>query len=1067
MIRSQTSRRLAFTTSLLLSTAISPAAFAQSITILDGSSYANSGHVDNVEGEGDVGTFENTATGEIADPAGYAASIVGNVASFINAGTISGDDGAVLIGGGVTTFSNTATGTIIAVGGSAIDITGPVESFTNAGTVTGGYIGIWFGDEVASFINAASGSITGADDHGVVFEGGVKDFQNAGSILGDLDGVNISGEVTSFTNAAGGTIVGTNASGIYLDGAVGTFSNAGSITGGGAGVIIEGDVGAFANSGSISGGGVGLLVNGATNAFSNSGSIAATEAGVKFEGDVASFRNEAGGVIKSATLEAVGLTGNTGAFVNAGTIDGGEGGIYSYGRIADFNNTASGTISGNTDAGVIAIGGVDRFTNAGRISGRSGIYFGEDVGSFANLASGVITGDENAVLFAENLTSFNNAGVLLGSGAPAVLVYGDVASFVNSGKIASTNSGVHIEGGVDNFSNSGSISGTARDGVRILGQVAAFNNAAGGRIESTDQFGVYLKQGVENFTNAGTISAGSSALFFAKSVGSFFNAASGTIVGGDNALFLPGTVNAFRNAGVMRGLGIAPVVLIAETAKSFENSGLIEGADWGVGLSEVDSFLNTGTIIGGDGGRGIGVSVGFNLDDNPARKFVNTGTIEGANIATLFTGGVNMTNAGVLRGGFAAFISDGVNDDYLTLLTGSQIFGALSFGGGYDTLDFSGFTGNTLLDVYGLETVVPGDRNYVDTRFDDPANGGAAGQIAIFDISGIDNKAVGRELGDVAASVRGIVGGQLAQEYARSQAPVAPLGYAATKPTTGAAAALSGFETAPRSDVSVWSTAVAGGSSDKDTLDLNSRYGGLAVGSHTRVNDNLILGGIAGYFGSTSRVHGGAEKLDSQTGVLGIYGKTAVGVIDLDFAVLGGVSSHTSKREVVAILSIETASGEFTSVFIAPSLGVSLPVLSKDATTVSLRGEASYVAGLTTGYTETGSSMNLTVAGQSIGFLDVRVGVEVHHELGRNAALVAKAGVLGQANLGSSNVSVTTLGHSVDAGSPGTSSFGIYGGVGFDAALSDNFTLKVSLDGVARADGRNSLSANIGIGGKF
>jgi len=1067
MIRSQTSRRLAFTTSLLLGTAITSAALGQSITILDGGSYTNSGPVDYVEGIGDVGTLENTATAQITGPSDASVDITGNVDSLINAGIISNDDNAVRIGGGATSFSNSATGTISAASGSAIDITGPVGSFSNAGTITGGHIGIWFGDEVDSFINAASGAITGGDDHGVIFDGGVKNFQNAGSILGGLDGVNIAGDVTSFTNAAGASITGTGASGIFLNGAVGTFTNAGSITGDGAGVIIEGDAAAFTNTGSISAVGAGLLINGATNAFTNSGSIAATDAAARFQGDVASFRNEAGGVITSATQEAVSLSGNTGAFFSAGIIDGALGGIYSQGRIADFINTATGAISGNADAGLIAIDGVDRFTNAGRISGTSGIYFGEDVGSFTNLASGTITGDENAVLFAENLTAFNNAGVLLGATAPAVLVYGDVASFTNSGQIASTHSGVHIEGGVDRFTNSGRISGTVADGVRILGQVASFTNAAGARIESADQFAVYLEQGAENFTNAGTIQAGSSALFFADSIGNFFNAASGTIVGGDNALFLSGGLNSFRNAGVMRGLGIAPVVLVADPVKSFENSGIIAGAGKGVGLSAVDSFLNTGTITGGDGGLGVGVSVGYGLDDNAARNFVNTGTIEGANIATLFTGGVNMTNAGVLRGGFAALISSGVNDDYLTLLTGSQIFGVLSFGGGYDTLDFSGFTGNTVLDVGGLEAVVPGNRNYIDTRFDDPLTGGTAGKIAIFDLTGLDNKAVGRELGDITVAVRGIVGAQLSGDYARQQTPVAPLGYVATKPATGAAAALADFAPAPRSDISVWATALAGGSSDKDEFDLNSRYGGLLVGSHTAINDNLILGGLAGYFGSTSSVLGGQEKLDSQTGILGLYGKTALGVIDLDFAVLGGVSSHTSKREVVANHTIETASGDFTSVFIAPSLGVSLPVLSKDATSVSLRGEASYVAGLTSGYTETGSSMNLTVGGQSIGFLDVRVGVEVRHEFSHSTALVAKVGVLGQANLGSSSVAVTSFGHSVDAGSPGTSSFGVYGGVGFDTALSDTFTLKGSLDGVARADGRNSVSANIGLSGKF
>ena len=67
-------------------------------------------------------------------------------------------------------------------------------------------------------------------------------------------------------------------------------------------------------------------------------------------------------------------------------------------------------------------------------------------------------------------------------------------------------------------------------------------------------------------------------------------------------------------------------------------------------------------------------------------------------------------------------------DDTLTILTGSKIFGAVNFGRGSDTLDFSGFVGNTVLDVPGLNLLVPGMRNYVWDRPDD--------KIAIFDSPG-------------------------------------------------------------------------------------------------------------------------------------------------------------------------------------------------------------------------------------------------------------------------------------------------------------------------------------------
>lgn len=978
MIRTPISRRLAFTASLLLSTAISSAAFAQSITLFDGASFTNTDHIDNIESEGDVGTFKNTASGSIGPTPGNAVEINGNVTSFINAGTITAEDAAVTITGNSGTVENSGT----------------LSGTTSSGFRTTG--------QVTSFTNTANGLIESTDQFAAYFEEHVADFTNAGRILAGETGVFFADTAGNFSNAASGVIVG-NTSAVFIAGSVDTFTNAGVLRGGG--------------------GGAAVLIGDMATSFTNSGTIDSADWGV--------------------ALSAVD------SFLNSGTISGGAGIGVSVGLALNDGPTR-------------------KFVNTGSINGATfGVQFTGEVGSFSN--SGQITSNGTGVSFERGGLSFHNAGLISGD-VDGVSFYDDLTSFVNTaaGTIkGAAFSGVYVQNDVTTFANAGQISG-GNNGVFIAGSVNSFSNAAGGNLVGQAQAGVQIGGSVEDITNAGHINGELGGLVVGGPVKSFTNTASGiiesaTLTGNSTtAAIFNSDVASFHNGGRIVGdTGVG----INGDVKKFSNAagGYIEGKEFG-GLAitgALESFSNAGTIKGG----AIGAFV-----VGPATTFLNArgGTIEGDILGAVFLNGVgNFTNAGVLRGGDVALYSSGITDDYLTLLSGSRIFGDLSFGGGHDTLDFSGFTGNTILNVYGLETLVPGNRHFVDTRLDDPFFGGSSGQIAIFDLSGLDNKAVGRDLGDLTASVRSAIATQLGQDFARQQAPIAPLGYVATKPTTGAAAALAGFEPAPRADIQVWTSALAGGSSDKDAQDLNSRYGGLLVGSHTQLNDNLTLGGLVGYFGSTTSVLGGEEQLDSQTGVIGLYGKTGIGVIDLDFSVLAGVSSHTSKREVVANGTTDTASGAFTSVFIAPSLGASLPVLSRDGTTVALRGEVSYVAGLTSGYTETGSAMNLTVGGQSIGFLDVRLGVEVRQDVGHNAALVAKAGVLGQANLGSSTVTVSTLGHTVDAGSPGTSSFGVYGGVGFDAALSHNVTLKVSLDGVVRADGRNSLSANIGIGGTF
>lgn len=744
--------------------------------------------------------------------------------------------------------------------------------------------------------------------------------------------------------------------------------------------------------------------------------------------------------------------------------------IFGTGNVGVIENLAGVRIGDALDRAVEIIGDVGTFINGGTIVGDGdGVNIGGDVTAFVNTAGGSIVSNQFVgVYFSGNVNDFSNAGAIMGV-LRGVDVVGVVTSFTNQagGTIEGGNrSAAALERGVGAFSNAGRMTGLVY-GLYVTGDVGSFVNTAEGTIIGGSESGVEIYGVIGSFNNAGRISGGGWGVYLGGlGLDSFYNAASGVIDGELNAVRTD-AVRSFVNDGVLRNADGSPTVLIDRDAGSFSNRGTISGGGWGVSLESVDAFFNSGTISALGPGPRIGVVVGPSTA-GAANSFLNFGTIEANETAVWFNGGVaNMINAGVLRGGDYALRSQGVNDDTLTLLTGSRIFGALSFGGGHDTLDFSRFAGNTVLDVSGLETLAPGNRNYVDTRHVDPLAGGVAGKIGIFDISGLDNKAISRTLGDVAGAVRGLVTDQLAGAAAGQPASVAPLGYAAAKPTTGAAAALTTFETTPATDAHVWASALGGGSVEKDALDLSSRYGGLVAGSHVRVGDTLILGGLAGYFGSSSSSLGGEEKLDSQTGLVGLYGKTAVGVVDLDFTLLVGVSGHTSKREVVANHTTETATGEFTSVFIAPNVGLSIPVLSVDATTVSFRGEATYVAGLSSAYTETGSSMNLAVGGQTIGFLDVRVGLEARNEFGSKTEFVAKAGVLGQANVGSSSVPVIALGQAVDAGSPGSGGLGVYGGVGFDAALNDNAGFALRLDGSVRANGPAGFHASAGFTGTF
>ena len=262
---------------------------------------------------------------------------------------------------------------------------------------------------------------------------------------------------------------------------------------------------------------------------------------------------------------------------------------------------------------------------------------------------------------------------------------------------------------------------------------------------------------------------------------------------------------------------------------------------------------------------------------------------------------------------------------------------------------------------------------------------------------------------------------------------------------------------------------VIGGGSVQSALDQSRLYGGLVAGAHARLNQTFSMGGLAGLVQSSNTALSGSETLATSTGVAGLYGRAAFGVADIDFSLLGGAAAHHSARQVVANNTVETATRLFSSVFVAPGFGISVPVLSSDLGEIRLVTTGNYVGGLVSAYTETGSSMNLVVGSQTIGVVDARIGIEIDRPAAEGDAvtLTAKAGLLAQDNFGSASVPVTTFGSTLTVATPGGSAFGAYGGLKLDAALGNGLRLGAQLDGALRTDGVLSESAKFSLAGAF
>lgn len=910
--------------------------------------------------------------------------------------------------------SLTNNGTIRNPAGSAISYPGP-------------------GGSIAFILNSATGRVEALGDFAIGINGSLDAFTNHGVVTTDTDAaLGVNGSLLTFLNT--GTMTTTGGAGVGVNGTVSSFTNSGTITGANdpAAVFFNGPVTTFVNSGTLNSASnwTSVFFNG-VGSFNNSGSVVNLAGGHGVEVDLG--------------------TGEVGSFTNSGTITAGSGAIGAalFGNtnaVGSFTN--SGTISGNANAGVVIDGHMGTFTNTGTITGGDwdALYLGLGVNSFVNSRTGVIRNtdangtDGNGIGFNTRLVgggvvaSFENHGIISGdpngSGNGVGFFSGNdpasqVGSFLNTGTITGAGNGTGASGGFGVFNNSGSITSTQRTAVWSDGQVGTFTNS--GTIASAQSNGFDSQADVGSFTNSGTISGDQNGANTNGNFGTFVN--SGTITGRQfSAARAAGDVGSFSNSGTITGVD-SNGVSFEGTTGTFTNSGVI-GSTFGAGVylgNATGVVTNSGTMSG---------DAGIVFDGPSAQTLVNSGTIRGTS-------------------GPAIMFRDG--DDLLVLQTGSRITGDVEFGAGNDTADVSGFSGSTLLRVYDLENLTRGHR----LAYHDQANN----LLGVVDASTLTSSGaiatlLANQLGLTVTSVLdGIVPGT-------SVGSIEPLGYMPVAPQTAADLAI--IDPAPAT-TTVWATAIGGGSTD-GTPALSSTFGALVTGAHALVSRDTTLGALAGLGRGYVDVGTGSQTVDSTTGVVGAYGRHSTGAVDLDFSVLAGISGNRSARQVFALGAAQTATADYASWFIAPAVGVAVPVLEVANGQLDLVGRVNYVGGQVAGYTETGSALNLTVGSQSIGLLDARIGIIGEFDLAGgsgSATLTTSGGLLAQSNLGGTTVPVSFLGQTQNAAVAGSTEFGLYGGLGLAAVVSPNVTLSAGADAQWLFGGQVSGAVRVGLSAGF
>jgi autotransporter-like protein len=530
-------------------------------------------------------------------------------------------------------------------------------------------------------------------------------------------------------------------------------------------------------------------------------------------------------------------------------------------------------------------------------------------------------------------------------------------------------------------------------------------------------------------TNSVAISGGANGINDTATL-TLTNTATGAVTGaviGVNAI----TANV-TNSGTITGgtLGI-----FAFTA-NVTNSGTITGGNTGILAATAANVSNSGAITGGN--------TGINASTANVR---NSGTITGGFIGIAVTTGT-VTNSGTISGPLFAIRFTGVGADTLTLLPGSSIIGAIQLNGFGDTINFRVGNQNLTFDTLAGATVtstvpfvVSGNR--------------------VVTIDPTPFAVAGMALGDFTRSVSAVVpvfdnlpttGGATATAFAAptSPAPIFSPAFDGIPGLSAYAADHAAFKapTVMHADgTTFWARGFAGQriqQADGVILrNVNNFFGG-AMGMDRLVSPNLRIGGFIGAGSTRSSIELNSGDTDSNLGFGGLYARYLWGASFLHAAVQGGGSRNDTTRNInnnLAAGGLETAKASYNGWYVSPELTLGHRIAlghvlgAQHTLTPSL--QVRYLYGSFGSYTETGSTANLTVNGQTVQTFEERAELKLTRFtlLNPTSALLVHltGGALGVQRVGGNTVNAVLLGQAIPFATPGKDDvWGGYGGFGME-----------------------------------
>ncbi len=316
-------------------------------------------------------------------------------------------------------------------------------------------------------------------------------------------------------------------------------------------------------------------------------------------------------------------------------------------------------------------------------------------------ASGAVEAGSGDAIYGANTQAWtvSNAGTITATGTSdgIDLRLGGSVTDASTGSIASSYTGISIEGSSGTVTNFGTITGSTEDGVELTAGGSVTNGQSGSTagLIAGRYFGVYVKGGVGTVTNFGAISAGAAvgAGVLLVAGGSVTNASTGSIESMSTGISITGSSGTVSNLGTVSGSGkgVSLEGGSVTNGQSGSSGGLISGFFDGVYVfSGVGTVANFGTITAAStGGVGVVLYAGGSVTN----------------------GGTGDINASISGRSFGVYIRGGIgtvsNSATITEASGSG-FGVELAAGGSVTNGASGLIAAGKVGVYitgGIGTV--------------------------------------------------------------------------------------------------------------------------------------------------------------------------------------------------------------------------------------------------------------------------------------------------------------------------------------------------------------------------